>query len=64
MTADMLLIQIRSLETQLTMLKAELKQLDRPRKSLADYYGLLKGLVETTEEEIYSVKLKVKVEPA
>lgn len=64
MTADTLLIQIRSLETQLTMLKAELKQFNQPRKTLADYYGLLQGLVETTEEEILSIKLKVKVEPA
>jgi len=63
MTADALLIQIRSLETQLAMLKAEVQRLDRPSKSLADYYGILKGQAETTEEEIRTIALKVKVEP-
>jgi hypothetical protein len=62
MIADTLLAQIRSLEAQLTMLKAELKKVNHTRKSLADYYGVLKDGV-TTEQEIQAAKIQVKIEP-
>lgn len=63
MIADNLLAQIRSLEAQLTMLKAELKKVNRTRKSLADYYGALDKDSMTTEQEIQAAKIQVKIEP-
>jgi len=63
MTTDALLVQIRSLEAQLAMLKADLRHSNRSRKSLAAYYGVLKGISDTTEQEIESAKLAIKVDP-
>jgi hypothetical protein len=49
--------QIRSLELQLQILKAKLgkEQQKSPTKSFGELYGLLKGKVESTEEEIDAV---------
>ncbi|MBM4425431.1 MAG: hypothetical protein FJ030_18975 [Chloroflexi bacterium] len=63
MTTDALLVQIRSLEAQLAVLKADLRQSGQPPKSLAAYYGVLKGASETTEQEIESAKLAIKMNP-
>lgn len=64
MANDVLLVQLRSLQAQLAVLRAHVKQTDSARKPFAAFYGVLAGLVETTEQEIESAKLKIKPEPA
>ena len=64
MRPDTLLIQLRSLEAQLTMLRARLKQVEVARRPLAALYGILAGVVETTEEDIEAAELKINAEPA
>ena len=57
----LLLVQIRSLEAQLAVLRIRLKQSDTPRTSFAAYYGSL-AKVQTTNAEIEASTLKSKVE--
>lgn len=49
--------QIKNLELQVQLLKAKLQKLEQatPAKSFGDFYGILKGKVETSEEEIDAV---------
>jgi len=49
--------QIRSLELQMQQLKAKVQKLEQANlvKSFGDFYGILKGKVETSEEEIDAV---------
>ena len=56
-TAVSLLSQIKSIEVQLAMLKAQVKRLcaDQPAKTLGDLHGILAGLGDFTEEEIDAV---------
>ncbi|MBI3177629.1 MAG: hypothetical protein HY872_14630 [Chloroflexi bacterium] len=63
MSTDVILIQIRSLEAQLEMIRADLKQTGEARKPFAEFFGVLKGIVETTEQEVEAVKLTIKAEP-
>ena len=59
-----LLIELRSLESHLAMVQARIKKSRKSRRSFADLYGILKGISETTEQDIEAIKFKVKVEPA
>ncbi len=63
MSTDAMLVQIRSLEAQLAMLKADLNRVGRQQTPFATLYGVLKGVASTTEQEIEAAKLKIKVEP-
>jgi hypothetical protein len=49
--------QIKSLELQLQLLKAKVQKLEQttPTHSFGDLCGILKGQVESTEEEIDAV---------
>jgi hypothetical protein len=62
MTLEMLTARIRTLELQLAVLKASVEKLGarKPTRSFADLYGILKGKVESTEEEIKAAEYKVK----
>jgi len=64
MRTDTLLVQIRSLEAQLAVLRARLKQADPAHRPFAAFYGVLTGIVETTEQEIEAAKLRIKAESA
>jgi hypothetical protein len=47
--------QIKSIEAQLSVLKAQLRlenEPAQPRKSIGSPYGILSGISDTTEEEI------------
>jgi len=57
--------QIKSLELQLQLLKAKLQKSEQnvPRKSFGDLCGILKGQVESTEEEIDAVLYRMPPEP-
>ena len=60
MDIDGVLADIKSLEQQLAVLKAEIKHLpsgERP-KTLADLYGIWAGHLETTEEDMEKVKYR------
>jgi hypothetical protein len=60
MTAATLTAQIKALEAQWAVLKAQAKSLSAlpaPR-SFADLYGILSEKVDTSEEEIESVQYK------
>jgi len=59
-----LLIELRSLEAQLAMVQARIKKSRKSRRSFADLYGILKGISETTEQDIEAIKFRAKVEPA
>jgi hypothetical protein len=56
-TAESLLSQIKSIEVQLAVLKAQVKRLcpTMPPQTFADLYGILAGQVESTEEDINAV---------
>lgn len=57
----LLLVQIRSLEAQLVVLRTRIKQSDSPRTSFASFYGTL-AKAQTTNAEIEASTLKSKVE--
>jgi len=42
--------------------RKRLKQANVTRKTFAEFYGVLAGKVETTEQEIEAAKLKLKTE--
>jgi len=46
--------QIKTIEAQLALLKAQVKRLGRPTqpKTLGDFYGILAGQSDSSEEEI------------
>lgn len=62
MSTQTLLVQLRSLEAQLAILRAHLKQTGPIRKPFAAFYGILGGMADTTAEEVESAKLKIKIE--
>jgi hypothetical protein len=57
MNTDSLIVQIKSIEAQLAVLKAQLMQLGKPSppKTFADLEGILAGQADSTEEEIDAV---------
>jgi hypothetical protein len=60
MDIDGVLADIKSLEHQLAVLKAEIKHLPwgaRP-KTFADLYGIWAGQLETTEQDMENVKYR------
>jgi hypothetical protein len=64
MVESKLVTQIKALEVQLAILKAQVKRLNlsTPAKSFADFYGILAGKVSSSEEEIDAVKYGFKWE--
>jgi hypothetical protein len=64
MNEDTLVAKIKGLEVQLAILKAQVKRLrgTSPHKSFADLRGILKGKVESSEEDIDAVKYRFKWE--
>jgi len=66
MTREMIESQIKSLELQLAVLRAEMKQLNAPPrgKTFADLYGILAGKVSSSEEEIEAAKYRFEWEGA
>jgi hypothetical protein len=64
MTAELILAQIKSIETQLAELKDQVKQLRAPDapKTFGDLYGLLAGQADFTEEEIDAALIRFKWE--
>ncbi len=62
MSADALLVQLRSLEVQLAMLRAQIKQTEGARRPLASFYGVLAHVAETTEQELEAAELKIKAD--
>jgi hypothetical protein len=52
--------QIKALETQLAVLKAQVKRLSTPTAShsFADLYGILSGKADSSEEEIDSLQYR------
>ena len=57
MTAELLLAQIKGMETQLALLKAQVKRLNAstPPRTLGDLEGILAGHGDFSDEEIDSV---------
>lgn len=55
-------ILIGSLKAQVNVLEAKIKQVQKSAKikTFADFYGVLSGHDETSEEEIDAVKYKLK----
>jgi hypothetical protein len=64
MTAELILAQIKSIESQLAELKDQVKQLNTstPTRTFADLYGLLAGQSDSTEEEIEAAQIRFKWE--
>ena len=62
MNEGTLIAQIKGLEVQLAVLKAQVKRLGAtaPPKPFADLYGILRGKVKSSEEEIDAVKYRLK----
>lgn len=55
-------ILISSLKTQMSVLEAKIKQVQKTgaAKKFADFYGILSGIGESTEEEIKAAEFKLK----
>jgi hypothetical protein len=53
--------RIESMEAQLAELKEQVRRLQEPKpvRTFGDLYGILKGQIETTEEEIDAARLQV-----
>ncbi len=64
MNSNPVISQIQSLELQLAVLRAQLKQssMAAPLKTAADLHGICAGLSETTEEDLEAVKYRPKWE--
>jgi hypothetical protein len=64
MTAEAILAQIKSIETQLAVLKAQVKQLcpAQPAKTLGELEGILAGAGDFTEQEIDAALIRFKWE--
>lgn len=64
MNEKTLIAQIKGLEMQLAILKARVERLSATatRRPFADLYGILKGKVKSSEEEIDAVKYRLKWE--
>ena len=62
MTTDVLLAQVKGLEAQLAVLKAQLRDASRPGppSSFAELEGILSGEAETTAEEIEAAEYRAK----
>ena len=62
MNEKTLLVQIKGLKLQLAILEARVERLSKssPPKSLADLHGILKGKVQSSEEEIDAAKYRLK----
>jgi hypothetical protein len=60
MTVESRASQVRALETQLAVLKAQLAQISpsRPSKTFGDPYGALEGTAGVSEEEIEAAKYR------
>jgi hypothetical protein len=60
MTTETLLAQVKGLEAQLRVLKAQIEQLPKPwqPKSFADLYGMLAGKVSSSEEDIRAAEYR------
>ncbi len=58
MDLETALADVKSLEHQLAVLKAELQQLSQPKRSrtFADLYGIWAGQSETTEDDMRAVQ--------
>jgi hypothetical protein len=52
--------QVRALEAQLAVLKAQVQNLSTPTapRSFADLYGILSGKVDSSEEEMDAVRYR------
>ena len=64
MNEGTLIAQIKGLEAQLAVLKAQVKRLNQTEasKPFADLYGILKGKAESSEEDIEAAKYRLKWE--
>lgn len=64
MTAEMILAEIKTIESRLDVLKDHAKQLRAPDapKTFADLYGILAGHGDFTEEEIEAAQIRFKWE--
>jgi hypothetical protein len=64
MIEETLTAQIKALEAQLAVLKAQVKKLSAPApsRSFANLYGVLSGKVDSNEEEIESLQYHFKWE--
>lgn len=60
MTEQTLAVQVKSLEAQLTVLKAQIKCLGAQSgvKTFGDLYGMLAGKVNSSEEEIEATQYR------
>lgn len=60
MTDELLAVKIRTLEVQLTVLKAQLQRtrLPMPQRTFAELYGMLAGKVSSDEEEIEAAQFQ------
>jgi hypothetical protein len=62
MSLSELISQVQSLETQLAVIKAQLKQAEAkgPCYKPADHYGLCAGQSETTEQDLEAAEYRLK----
>lgn len=60
MSLSELISQVQSLETQLAVIKAQLKQAEakKPSYQPADHFGLCAGQSETTEQDLEAVEYR------
>ncbi len=64
MSEETLLLKIKTLETQLAVLKGQMKHLgvSTPSRSFADLYGIFQGKANSSEEEIEAAHYNLKWE--
>jgi hypothetical protein len=60
MSDKTLLAQVKALEAQLAVLKAQVQRLSTPTalRTFADLYGILSGKVDSSDEEIDAVQYR------